>query len=117
MDAARFGVIALFEKVAQIRLVDPDPFRGVERVVPKFFVDAWKYIFDHAFSRLRHIRDIAGRHMILQMLGWMWSVAFATAISSYMLLGASLVGHAVLIAAAAITVATYATATTRLRSF
>jgi len=51
--------------------------------------------------------------MILQVLGWMWAVAFAVAIGSYAMLPASLIGHAVLIAAAAITVATYTTAATK----
>jgi hypothetical protein len=73
-------------------------------------VYAWKFIFDHQISPLRHIPDIGVRHMILQVLGWMWAVAFSVAVGSYVFLPASLIGHAVLIAAATITVATYATA-------
>jgi len=41
----------------------------------------------------------------------MWAVAFAVAIGSYTILAASILGHAILIAAAAITVATYTAAT------
>jgi len=74
-------------------------------------VHAWDYVFDHRISPLRHIPDIGTRHLILQILGWMWAIAFSVAIGSYTILGASLLGHAVLIAAAAITVATYTTAT------
>lgn len=73
-------------------------------------VFAWNYVFDHETSPLRHIPDIGVRHLILQVLGWMWAVSFSVAIGSYALLPASLVGHAVLIAAAAITVGTYAVA-------
>ncbi len=51
--------------------------------------------------------------MILQILGWMWAVAFSVAIGSYVLLPASLIGHAVLIAAAAITTATYTAASVK----
>jgi hypothetical protein len=51
--------------------------------------------------------------MILQILGWMWAASFAIAIGSYTFLAISLVGHIVLIAAAAITVATYTAAETR----
>jgi hypothetical protein len=76
----------------------------------KFIAHTWNYIFDHEVSPLRHIPDVATRHMILQILGWMWAVAFSVAIGSYALLPASLVGHFVLIAAAAITTATYTTA-------
>jgi hypothetical protein len=71
---------------------------------------AWNFIFDHETSPLRHIPDVGVRHMILQILGWMWAVAFSVAIGSYALLPASLIGHAAVIAAAAVTVATYTTA-------
>jgi hypothetical protein len=74
---------------------------------------AWNYIFDHQTSPLRHIPDVGVRHLILQVLGWMWAIAFSVAIGSYALLPASLIGHAVLIAAVAVTVATYTTAAAR----
>lgn len=76
----------------------------------KLIAHAWNYIFDHKVSPLRHIPDVGTRHMILQILGWMWAVAFSVAIGSYALLPASLVGHIVLIAAATITAATYTAA-------
>ena len=79
----------------------------------KFIANAWKFIFDHEVSPLRHIPDLATRHMILQLLGWMWAVAFSVALGSYALLPASLIGHAALIAAAAITTATYTAAATK----
>jgi hypothetical protein len=76
----------------------------------RFVVFAWNYVFDHKVSPLRHIPDVGVRQMILQILGWMWAAAFACATGSYALLGISLVGHAFLIGAAAITVATYTAA-------
>lgn len=76
-------------------------------------VFAWNFIFDHETSPLRHIPDVGVRHMILQILGWMWAIAFSTAIGSYAFLPASLVGHIFIIAAAAVTVATYAIATVK----
>ena len=79
----------------------------------KLIVNAWNFIFDHEVSPLRHIPDVATRHMILQILGWMWAVAFSVAIGSYAMLPASLFGHAVLIAAAAITTVTYTAAATK----
>ena len=83
----------------------------------KLIVDAWNFIFDHEVSPLRHIPNVATRHMILQMLGWMWAIAFAVAFGSYAMLPASLIGHAVLIAAAAITTATYTAAATKPQLF
>ena len=73
----------------------------------------WGYVFDHEVSPLRHIPDFTTRHMVLQMLGWMWAVAFGVAIGSYTILAMSLLGHAVLIGALAVTVATYAAAANR----
>jgi hypothetical protein len=80
-------------------------------------VKTWKFIFDHEVSPLRHIPDIGVRHLILQILGWMWATAFAVAAGAYAFLPASLIGHAALIAAATITVATYTTATVKPQAF
>lgn len=76
-------------------------------------VYAWRFIFDHRVSPLRHIPDIPTRHLILQILGWMWAVAFAVACGSYSGLAASLIGHACLITAVTVTVATYTVAETK----
>ena len=46
-------------------------------------------------------------------LGMMWAVAFAVAAGSYTFLAVSVIGHTVLIAAAAITVATWTAATAK----
>lgn len=80
-------------------------------------VFAWNYVFDHEVSPLRHIPDFTVRHMVLQILGLMWAIAFSVAIGSYTFLAFSLIGHAVLLGAAAITVATYVTATRQPRAF
>ncbi len=79
----------------------------------KWIAYAWNFIFDHEVSPLRHIPDVLTRHMILQMLGWMWACSFSLAIGSYALLPASVIGHVVLIAAAAITTATYTAAASK----
>jgi hypothetical protein len=79
----------------------------------KLIVNAWNFIFDHEVSPLRHIPDIGVRHMILQVLAWMWAVAFSVAMGSFIWLPASLIGHAALIAAVVVTVATYTAAAKR----
>ena len=79
----------------------------------KMIAFAWNFIFNHEVSPLRHIPDVGTRHMILQVLGWIWAVAFSVAIGSYALLPASLIAHAVLMAAAAITAATYTAASVK----
>lgn len=74
---------------------------------------AWNFIFNAEVSPLRHIPDASTRHYVLQALGFMWAAAFSVAIGSYTVMAVSIVGHAVLIGAAAITVATYTAATVK----
>lgn len=83
----------------------------------KLIISAWNFIFNAEVSPLRHIQDKAMRHYVLQMLGFMWAVSFSVAIGSYTILAANIIGHVVLIAASAITVATYTTAKVMPRTF
>jgi len=78
--------------------------------VRNLVVFSWNFVFNHEVSPLRHIPDVAIRHYVLQALGLMWAVAFAVALGSYTLLAVSVIGHTVLIAAAAITVTTWTAA-------
>lgn len=73
----------------------------------------WDYIFNAEVSPLRHIPDVSTRHYVLQALGLMWAIASCVAIGSYAMVAASVIGHAVLIGAAAMTAATYTAATVR----
>jgi hypothetical protein len=73
----------------------------------------WDFVFNHEVSPLRHIPDVGIRHYILQALGLMWAGATAVAAGSYTFLAVSVVGHTVLIAAAAITVTTWTAATAK----
>lgn len=73
----------------------------------KFVYDSWNYIFDHEKSPLKNIPDITVRHMVLQMLAYMWVVAFAIFIGSLNGIIWSLLGHIALITAVTVTVATY----------
>jgi len=79
----------------------------------KFVVFCWDFVFNHEVSPLRNIPDVAIRHYVLQILGFMWAVAFAVAAGSYTFLAVGVIGHTVLIAAAAITVATWTAATAK----
>ena len=81
--------------------------------VRNLVVFIWNFVFNHEVSPLRHIPDVAIRHYVLQALGLMWAVASAMALGSYTLLAVSVIGHTILIAAAAITVATWTAAATK----
>ncbi len=79
----------------------------------KTISSAWGFLFDHEVSPLRHIPHFNTRHMVLQLLGWMWALTFSIALGSYTVFAVSVVGHAVLIEAVAITAATYGVAANR----
>jgi hypothetical protein len=79
----------------------------------RLVVYCWNFLFNHEVSPLRNIPDVAMRHYVLQVLGLMWAAAFAIAAGSYTLLAVSVIGHTVLIAAAAITVTTWTAATVK----
>jgi len=83
----------------------------------KFVVFIWNFVFDHESSPLRNLPDVATRHYVLQILGLMWAAAFSFEIGSIAFFSASVIGHTVLIAAAAITVATWTAAAKKPRLF
>lgn len=83
----------------------------------KLISSAWAFLFDHERSPLRHIPDFGVRHMVFQLLGWMWALSFSLAIGSYTFLAVSMIGHIVLIGAVAITAATYTAAIKRPQLF
>lgn len=87
------------------------------RLLKNFVIQAWGFVFDQNASPLRHIPDVAIRHYVLQVLGLIWAVSFSVAIGSYTFLAYSISGHSVLIAAAAVTVATFTVAAKRPKLF
>lgn len=73
----------------------------------KFIYDSWNYVFDHNLSPLKNIPDVHVRHMILQILAYMWVIAFSIAIGSWAGFFWSMLGHIALLTAITVTVATY----------
>jgi hypothetical protein len=63
---------------------------------------------DAEVNPLRHIPDLQVRHMIMQILAFMWSAVFAIMIAdSVMAFGISAIAHMLLVAAVVITVGTF----------
>ena len=73
-----------------------------------FVVDCWNHITDAEINPLRNIPDLNVRHMIMQVLAFMWSAVFSITIAdSIMAFGISAIAHVLLIAAVVITVGTF----------
>ena len=71
---------------------------------------SWVGVMDADKSPLRHIPDTNTRHLILQILAWMWCIVFSFYIGSFVVFGISAIAHVMLLGAIAITVGTFETA-------
>ena len=72
--------------------------------------NCWNVVMDHNMNPLSSIPDFSTRNMIMQVLAWMWCIVFAIIVGSMWAGIFSMVLHALLLAAIAITVATFETA-------
>ena len=77
----------------------------------------WSLIMDSEKNPLRHIPDINTRHMVMQVLAWMWCIIFSMYIGSIAAFGSSASIHALLIAGIFITLGTFETAKRRPQYF
>ena len=74
----------------------------------QFVFDSWNSVMDHNMNPLRHIPDVHARHMIMQVLAFMWAAVFAFTTSDVIMnFAISSIAHTVIIAAIVITVATF----------
>lgn len=76
----------------------------------KFIYDSWVSVMDYRHNPLRHISDLQTRHVVMQILAWMWCMIFAASVGSITVFGISAVAHALFIAGIVLTVATFETA-------
>ena len=79
----------------------------------QFVYDSWNSVMDMDKNPLRHIPDLQTRHMVLQILAWMWATTFSLWVGSIYAFGISTIAHLVIIAAIVVTVGTFETAKRR----
>ena len=82
-------------------------------IMRQFVYEAWTSVMDMEKNPLRHIPDLQVRHMILQILAWMWCMVFSFYVGSYVVFGISAIAHVLLLAAIVVTVGTFETAKRR----
>ena len=70
----------------------------------------YSLIMDSRYNPLRHIPDNNTRHLVMQMLAWMWCIIFSMWMGSIVVFGISAIAHALLIAGVFITAAVFETA-------
>ena len=83
----------------------------------EFIYDSWNGIMNADVNPLKHIPDTNTRHMVLQVLAWMWCIVFSMYIGSIFVMGVTMIAHVIFWAAIVITVATFETAKNNPRTF
>tara|TARA_B100002052_G_scaffold241901_1_gene226531 strand:- start:36 stop:410 length:375 start_codon:yes stop_codon:yes gene_type:complete len=73
----------------------------------EFIYDSWNGIMNADVNPLKHIPDINTRHMVLQVLAWMWCIVFSMYVGSIFVMGVTMIVHVIFLAAIVITVATF----------
>ena len=72
--------------------------------------NTWNMIMDWRYNPLSHIPDNNTRHMVMQVLAWMWCIVFSMWMGSIVVFGVSAAIHAILLAGIFITVGVFETA-------
>ena len=70
----------------------------------------YRLVMDSRYNPLSHIPDNNTRHMVMQVLAWMWCIIFAMSVGSVTVFGISAIAHALLIAGVFITAGVFETA-------
>lgn len=83
----------------------------------EWIYDAYTSVMGWEKNPLRYIQDFNTRHMVTQVLCWMWCVTFSILVGSWTVFGYTAIAHLIFIAAIFITVATFETAKRRPQSF
>ena len=76
----------------------------------RFIYNSWNSVMDANVNPLKNIPDINVRHMVLQVLAWMWCIAFSMYFGSMWVFGLTAIAHVFILAAIVLTVATFETA-------
>ena len=76
----------------------------------KFVYDSWVAVMDDTRNPLSRIPDTNTRHMVMQVLAWMWCIAFSMYMGSIVVFGISAIAHALLLGAIVLTVGAFETA-------
>ena len=76
----------------------------------KLFMQFYSGVMDADWNPLRKIPDLALRHLIMQVLAWMWCIIFSLYFGSFLVFGLTAAAHFLLIFGTFMTAATFAVA-------
>lgn len=73
-------------------------------------IKLYNLIMDSKRNPLSYIPDTNTRHLVMQLLAWMWCIIFGMSVGSVTVFGISAIAHALLIAGVFITAGVFETA-------
>ena len=80
-------------------------------------IKLYNLVMDSRHNPLSHIPDTNTRHLVMQVLAWMWCIIFSMWMGSIVVFGISAIAHALLIAGVFITAGVFETAKRRPQYF
>jgi hypothetical protein len=93
------------------------PFFRFERVLSDIqngrrikMISVYNLVMDSRHNPLSNIPDTTTRHLVMQMLAWMWCIIFSMWLGSIVVFGISAAVHAILLAGIFVTVGVFETA-------
>jgi hypothetical protein len=93
------------------------PFFKVERLLSDItngrrlkIINLYNLVMDSRRNPLSHIPDTNTRHLVMQVLAWMWCIIFSMWMGSILVFGVSATIHAILLAGIFATVGVFETA-------
>ena len=93
------------------------PFFKVERLISDLqkgrkvaMIKLYHLVMDSRHNPLSHIPDTNTRHLVMQVLAWMWCIVFSMWMGSILVFRVSAAIHAILLAGIFITVGVFETA-------
>ena len=93
------------------------PFLKFERILSEIkvgrsnkMIKLYNLVMDSRHNPLSNIPDTTTRHLVMQMLAWMWCIVFSTWMGSIVVFGVSATVHAILLAGVFVTVGVFETA-------
>ena len=96
------------------------PLLKIERILSDIqngrrnaMIRLYNLVMDSRHNPLSHVPDTNTRHLLMQLLAWMWCIVFSMWLGSILVFGVSATIHAVLLAGIFFTVGVFETAKRR----
>ena len=110
----------MYQFLINVAFVALIPLLKIERVLADMqngrriaMIKIYNLVMDSRHNPLSHLPDTNTRHLVMQVLAWMWCIVFSMWVGSFFVFGVSAAIHAILLAGVFVTVGVFETAKRR----